>query len=447
MHAPTLGALFPSRRPREAGGDAMNGDSTARAAAAAPTPVAAPAPRPHIRQGTADFRRASLALFASGFATFGLLYCVQPLLPEFSKDFGIGAATSALALSVSTGVLAVAMIFAGILSDRVGRRPVMAVSLLASSVLMLLVSLMHEWHAVLLLRTLLGLSLSGVPAVAMTWLAEEMDAGSLGLGMGLYIGGNAVGGMSGRLIAGVVADYWGWRAGVATVGGIGLLATAIFWSRLPPSRHFVAHAVDLRALPGNFGELFRDGGLPWLFALGFVLLGVFVTMYNYLGYHLLAPPYRLSQTVVGLIFTVYLIGSFSSAWMGQLAGRIGRARALGISLGLILVGVALLALPQLWVMALGITLVTFGFFGGHSVASSWVGSRGGQHRAEASALYLFGYYLGSSVAGAVGGVFYTSHGWAGVCAFGAVLALVGLGLVWRLTRLRSAHPVTMPAAG
>ncbi|HAI93622.1 MAG TPA: MFS transporter, partial [Xanthomonadaceae bacterium] len=425
----------------------MNGDTAARAAVPAPTPEAAPTSLPHIRQGTPEFRRASQALFASGFATFGLLYCVQPLLPEFSKDFGVSAAGSALALSVSTGVLAVAMIFAGILSDRVGRRPVMAVSLLASSVLMLLVPLMHEWHAVLLLRTLLGLSLSGVPAVAMTWLAEEMDAGSLGLGMGLYIGGNAVGGMSGRLIAGVVADYWGWRAGVATVGCIGLIATAVFWSRLPVSRHFVPRQADLRALPASFADLFCDGGLPWLFALGFVLLGVFVTMYNYLGYHLLAPPYRLSQTVVGLIFTVYLIGSFSSAWMGQLAGRIGRARALGISLGLILVGVALLALPQLWVMALGITLVTFGFFGGHSVASSWVGSRGGQHRAEASALYLFGYYLGSSVAGAVGGVFYTSHGWAGVCAFGAVLTLVGLGLVWRLTRLRSAHPVTMPAAG
>jgi YNFM family putative membrane transporter len=158
----------------------MNGDTAARAAVPAPTPEAAPTSSLHIRQGTPEFRRASLALFASGFATFGLLYCVQPLLPEFSKDFGVGAAGSAMALSLSTGVLAVAMIFAGILSDRVGRRPVMAVSLLASSVLMLLVSLMHQWHAVLLLRTLLGLALSGVPAVAMTWLAEEMDAGSLG---------------------------------------------------------------------------------------------------------------------------------------------------------------------------------------------------------------------------------------------------------------------------
>jgi YNFM family putative membrane transporter len=260
--------------------------------------------------------------------------------------------------------------------------------------------------------------------------------------MGLYIGGNAMGGMSGRLIAGIMADHWGWRR--RGDGGLhrpdrhrGVL------ERLPVSRHFVPRRADLRALPASFADLFRDGGLPWLFALGFVLLGVFVTMYNYLGYHLLAPPYRLSQTVVGLIFTVYLIGTFSSAWMGQLAGRIGRARALA-SRSPDPCRRGLLALPWLWVMALGIALVTFGFFGGHSVASSWVGSRGGRHRAEASALYLFGYYLGSSVAGAR---FVLHRAWLDGCAFGAMLTLIGLGLVWRLARLRSAHPVTMPAAG
>ena len=99
MATPILTVHSLSRRPRDAGvSDSMNGDTAARAAAHAPTPDPAPTSLPYIRQGTAEFRRASLALFASGFATFGLLYCVQPLLPEFSKDFGVGAAGSALAL-------------------------------------------------------------------------------------------------------------------------------------------------------------------------------------------------------------------------------------------------------------------------------------------------------------------------------------------------------------
>lgn len=389
---------------------------------------------PHIEQGTAAFRRTSIALFLAGFSTFGLLYCVQPLLPEFSRHFGVSAANSAMALSVTTALLAVTMLLAGVLSDVWGRRPVMIASLLMSSLLALASALVNDWAALLLLRTLLGISLSGVPAVAMTYLVEEMDSRSLGLAMGLYIGGNAVGGMSGRLIAGIVADHWGWRIGIGSVALIALFGTLLLWTQLPPSRHFLRRRANLLQMPARFARLFRTPALSGLFAIGFVLLGVFVTLYNYLGFHLLAPPYSLSQTVVGLIFMLYLLGSVSSAWMGQWATRFGRGRVLLLSFTLIGAGIALLALPWLLAMVIGIALVTFGFFGGHSVASSWVGVLGGGFRAEAAALYLFSYYLGSSVLGAAGGVFYTRWGWSGVCLFVALLTVAGALLAGRLTR-------------
>lgn len=411
-----------------------NGTPTCRDSLAPATALTATVEQPHIRQGTPAFRRAVVALFMAGFATFGVLYCVQALLPGFSHHFGVSAANSALALSVSTGVLAVAMLGAGILSDRVGRRPVMVASLLVSSLLTLATAMVDDWNTLLVLRALLGVSLSGVPAVAMTWLVEEMDSRALGLAMGLYIGGNAVGGMSGRLIAGVVADHWGWRAGIGAVGVIALLATFALWTQLPASRHFRARHAEPARLPARFGGVFGDAALPWLFACGFLLLGVFVAVYNYLGYHLMAPPYGLSQTVVGLIFIVYLVGSFSSAWMGQLANRLGRGPVLASSFTLMVGGVLLLVLPWLWAMALGIAVVTFGFFGGHSVASSWVGVRAGALRAEASALYLLSYYLGSSLLGALGGVFYTRWGWIGVCGYVLVLTLAGVGAAWQVWR-------------
>jgi len=294
---------------------------------------------------------------------------------------------------------------------------------------------------ILVLRTLLGLALSGVPAVAMTYLVEEMDSRALGLAMGLYIGGNAIGGMSGRLLAGIIADHWGWRWGIGAVSIIAVASTVLLWLQLPPSRHFQARRGGLRQLPSRWRTLFADPGLPWLFATSFVLMGVFVTLYNYLGYHLLAPPYHLSQTVVGLIFSVYLVGTFSSAWMGQQATRYGRGRVLTIAFGLIGAGIVLLSMPWLTTMALGIALVTFGFFGGHSVASSWVGSRAGSMRAEASALYLFAYYLGSSVLGAVGGLAYAAWDWLGVCVFTGVLTLLGGGIIWALQQ-RAPQPVT-----
>lgn len=419
----------------------MNGDTAALIERSSSSQM--PARSQHIEQGTPAFRRTAAALFLAGFSTFGLLYTVQPLLPEFSRHFGVSAANSALALSLSTGLLAVSMLVAGLISDRVGRRGVMITALLASTVLSAASAMVDDWATLLILRTLLGIALSGVPAVAMTYLVEEMDSRALGLAMGLYIGGNAVGGMSGRLIAGIVADHWGWRWGIGVVSLIAVLSTVLLWVQLPPSRHFQSRRGGLRELPARWRQLFADPGLPSLFATAFVLMGVFVTLYNYLGYHLLAPPYRLSQTVVGLIFSVYLVGTFSSAWMGQQANRHGRGRVLGICYGLIALGIVLLTLPWLGCMAAGIALVTFGFFGGHSVASSWVGSRAGMMRAEASALYLFAYYLGSSLAGAVGGVFYTHWDWWGVCAFTAVLTAIGAGIAWRLGRRKHSLPAAL----
>ncbi|KAG0924559.1 hypothetical protein G6F32_013866 [Rhizopus arrhizus] len=79
-----------------------------------------PAAETRIQQGTPAFRRTALALFLAGFSTFGLLYTVQPLLPEFSRHFGVSAAGSAMSLSLTTGTLAVAMLLAGAL-ERVRR--------------------------------------------------------------------------------------------------------------------------------------------------------------------------------------------------------------------------------------------------------------------------------------------------------------------------------------
>ena len=394
-----------------------------------------------IHHGTPAFRRTNLALFAAGLATFGLLYCVQPLMPEFSRDYGVSEAAAAMSLSLTTGVLAFAMLFAGGLSDAWGRKPVMVASLLSSAMLVLASAAMPSWDSLLVVRSLLGLTLSGLPAVAMTYLGEEMHAESIGLGMGLYISGSAVGGMGGRLVTGVLTDFFDWRVGVAVVGVIGVACALAFWRALPPSRHFVRQPLDARALAARFGGMFHDRGLPWLFVEGFLLLGAFVTVYNYLGYRLLAPPYNLSQAVVGLIFGIYLIGTFSSAWMGHLAGKLGRRKVLWTTFALMLAGV-LLTLASL--IMPGIAAVTFGFFGGHSIVSSWVGRRAGAAKAQASSMYLFCYYMGSSVAGASGGLFYAAHGWNGVAAFTGMLVLAGLAIALGLIRLKPLVNVATP---
>ena len=129
-------------------------------------PAVPRAATPFIKRGTPQFIRVTLALFSAGLATFALLYCVQPILPILSQDFGISPASSSLSLSASTGMLAVGLMFTGPLSDAVGRKPVMVVALLLAAVGTLVCAVMTSWDGILLMRALIGLALSGVAAVA-----------------------------------------------------------------------------------------------------------------------------------------------------------------------------------------------------------------------------------------------------------------------------------------
>jgi YNFM family putative membrane transporter len=370
----------------------------------------------YLHKGTPAYRNASIALFACGFATFALLYCVQPMLPEFSQAFGVDAAGASWAVSAATIGVAVSLIPIGIASDRIGRKVLMAASQLLVVGLTLGVAVAPNWHVLLLLRFLSGVALSGVPAVAMAYLGEEIEPQSLGSVMGLYIGGNAFGGMVGRLLTGALADAThSWRWAVGIVAGLGLLAALTFIRFLPPSRRFEP------APAGRAGQriatllaLFKEPTLPWLFAAGFMLMGAFVALFNITGYRLTSPPFNLSNTHVGAIFLVYLVGAPVSAWFGHMGDKYGRGKMMGVAAAVMLAGLAMTLPDSLWLITPGLALVTGGFFGAHALASAWAGSRVPSARGQASSLYLFFYYLGPALFGALAGMLWNGPGWTGV---------------------------------
>ena len=389
----------------------------------------------YIEKGTPMFLHTVLALFCGGFATFALLYCVQPMMPMFSQEFSINAAQSSLILSVSTGMLAIGLLITGPISDRIGRKPVMVAALFAAALCTLASALMPTWEGILLMRALTGLSLSGLAAVAMTYLSEEIHPQHIGLAMGLYIGGNAIGGMSGRLIVGVLIDFVSWHTAMLVIGGLALIAAALFWKVLPESRNFRSRSLHPRSLLDGFTMHFRDAGLPLLFLEAFVLMGAFVTLFNYIGYRLLAAPYHMDQAFVGLLSVVYLSGIYSSAKIGSLADRLGRRKVLWGTIVLMLAGLAVTMLSPLPLVILGMLIFTFGFFGAHSVASSWIGRRATKAKGQASSLYLFSYYAGSSIAGTAGGMFWHLGGWNGIGLFIGGLLLVALLVALKLAKL------------
>ncbi len=369
-------------------------------------------------------------LFA-GFSTFSLLYAVQPLLPLLADDYRLTAEGASLAVSLATGPLAFGILAAGVASDRLGRRPLMILAMMAASVLTLSAAVAPSWSLLLLLRFFTGLALAGVPGVAIAYVAEEVDASSIGAAMGLYIAGSALGGMGGRLVASLVADVGGWRWAVGSVGLAGLLMAFAFRRLAPHSRRFVPESPGL----GAMRLLFRDRALPLLYAEAFLIMGVFVTVYNYAAFRLVAPPYSLSQALVGAVFLLYVLGSFSSAWFGELAGRKGRRRVFWVTVAILLAGVAMSAARPLPLVVLGIAVLTVGFFGAHSIASAWVGRRAVGNRGQAAALYLFFYYLGSSILGSAGGFAWTHAGWPGVTLFCLMLSLAAMAGAVALARV------------
>ncbi|WP_439212012.1 MFS transporter [Duffyella gerundensis] len=393
---------------------------------------AAPSPSLFIKRGTPQFMRVTLALFSAGLATFALLYCVQPILPVLSQEFGVSPAESSFSLSISTGLMAVGLLFTGPLSDAVGRKSVMVVALLLAAIFTLLSAMMTSWHAILIMRALIGLSLSGVAAVGMTYLSEEIHPSVVAFSMGLYISGNSIGGMSGRLLSGVITDFSSWRVAVMAIGCFALASALMFWKILPASRHFRPASLRPRNLLINFRLHWRDQGLPLLFAEGFLLMGAFVTLFNYIGYRLLNAPWSLSQAVVGLLSVVYLTGSWSSPKAGALTAKYGRGPVMLGATAIMFCGLLITAFTSIWLILVGMMLFAAGFFAAHAVASGWIGARARRAKGQASSLYLFSYYVGSSVAGTLGGVFWHNYGWMGITLFISALLLLALFTGWRL---------------
>lgn len=206
-----------------------------------------------------------------------------------------------------------------------------------------------------------------------------------------------------------------WRAGMWAVALLCGVSALLFLALTPKSRGFVpqrARGATGHGILPRLLALLRSPQQWALYAQGFLLMGAFVAVYNYLGFHLVDRPFSLPVWVVTLLFLAYLSGTVSSPCAGALATRHGRYPVLLASIAVMAGGATLMIAPLTVVVLAGLVLFTAGFFGAHAVASGWVPvSAPPASRAQASSLYYFGYYAGSSVFGWLLGLVLTSAGW------------------------------------
>ncbi len=364
-----------------------------------------------------------------GVCAFLNLYATQPLLPLLSGVFH--ATKTAVGMTVSAATLGVALSapFFGASTERLARKRVILASLVGVSVPTLLAGASTSLSQLIFWRFLQGVTVPGILAVVITYIGEEWPPHRVALIMSIYVSGTALGGFSGRVISGVLADHFNWRASFLVLGGVSLIGAGAVALWLPHGRRRPA------ARPGGYGvlaqmkALFGSRRLVATFAVGFNVLFSLVGVFTWITFHLSAAPYFLSTTELSMLFFVYLVGLVVTPTAGYLITRIGLRAGIVWAICGSIAGVLLTLSPSLPVILLGLTLLSSGVFVSQTATQSHlrVAAPGGT-RVTAAGLYLRSYYLGGAVAGVVPGIFWALGKWPACAAFIVVMQVIALAI-------------------
>jgi len=380
-----------------------------------------------------------VAIAICGVCAFVDMYCTQPLLPMFLQLFHASKAATGLTVSATTLGVAIAAPIVGSYAERYNRKRIIVGSIFLVAVPTLLAATAHGLPELVFWRFLQGLVMPGIFATAIAYITEEWAATVVALVMAIYVSGTVLGGFLGRLVAGLIADHYGWQWAFLTLGAVNVGGGLLVALLLPHARHGGAtgSAQAERSAPAtHLLRHLRNADLVVTFAIGLNLLFALVAIFTYVTYHLAAPPYGLSSSALGLLFSVYLVGLVATPAGGVLLTRIDLRKGVLAAVLLMLAGVLLTLAAPLWTIAVGLVLCSSGLFIAQSATLAHLrqaAPAGG--RVSAAGIYLSWYYLGGTAAGILPSYAWDLGGWPACVALVVAVQLLTLGLVvfgWRL---------------
>ncbi|MBM7051496.1 MFS transporter [Rothia sp. ZJ1223] len=393
--------------------------------------------------GSAEYRRLLIAMFCAGLATFAQLYAPQSVLPAIAAGINVSVDTAVLTISAATAGLALSALGWAWLADRFGRARIMLWALPCATVLGLLSPHLKPYSLLLVVRFIEGCFLAGVAAVAVSYIVSITTVTARSAAAGIFISGTSLGGLAGRLVSGFVAQFFSWQAALTSVSVLAMAATLTFYLLLPRvqehPRNASAHASQFMR------QHLRNPVLMGLYLAVFLLMGAFVSIYNYLTFRLEAQPFALPVALVSLLFCAYLLGTFSSTYATSLVKKYRFGQVFGTAVGLTVLGILLTLSSSLVVIIAGLATLTTGFFAAHALASAQVGIIAATGRTQATALYNVFYYAGSAVVGWLMGLLYVQAGWLAValaCAACVLAAGLLVANTWRPPTKNPAPPAT-----
>lgn len=391
-------------------------------------------------------RRTVAAVFLAGVAVFLVLYETQGLLPAIREAYGIDGPTASLTVSATNVAMAVFLIPFSMLAGRIGHARQIGAGVIVAAILALILPFTPTPELLIAVRFLQGVAIASVPATAMAYLSLRLPSQALPGAIGVYIAGNTIGGLCSRLLTGLAAELLGWHGGLAFTAAVSLVfGLIVVWllrhdlfstSRSRSAREVVPTGAEAADPVGQEPAEARPprrmiplrGGLWRIFLTGFLCMIVFGGSFTMLGTRLQHDPWRLSEGAVALFFLIYLVGTVVTTYYGRLATKFPRTRITLVGMVVALAGAGLTLIDSLPAIIGGMSLLTAGFFLGHTGASAAASaSRPGVDSTRAAAIYLTVYYLGTSLGAWLSAVLFVDFAWPGVvgmCAVSLIAVLV-----------------------
>ena len=372
------------------------------------------------------FRRAAVGI--PGFCAFLNLYGPQSLLPTLAREFDATPAQISLAMTATTLAIAISAPFAGAIADLLGRKRVIVAAMLVATFPLVMIALAPTLHLLIFWRFMLGLALPPIFTVVVAYIGEEWPASQATGVTGIYMAATSIGGFSGRLLAGLLNDTVGWRAGFLATAALtfacGLAVAAI----LPRERNFTRSegiAASGRQMLRHLG----NGQLLASYAVGFGTLFNFVALFTYINFVLAAPPFNLSASLLGAVFVTYLVGAFAVLWLGRAIARFGRRP---LVIGAIIVwacGALLTLVPTLPAIIAGLAIAASGGFIVQATATAYVALTAESGRTSAIGFYATSYYIGGSIGAVLPGLTWTLGGWPACVAMVVSMLILMIAMI------------------
>ncbi|WP_447472687.1 MFS transporter [Vibrio harveyi] len=374
-----------------------------------------------VSLGTPEYKRITLSLALGSFLVFSNLYLLQPMLPSFAAHFQISETQVNWLFAATTLALSFSLVPMAVLSESIGRKPVMMFGLFSIPAISALMLLGDSFLFLVVCRALIGVALAAFAAVAVAYMAEELDKHAFSMAIGTYIAANSLGGIAGRISGGLLADNFSIDVAIEVMMLFTLIGVVSVHYLLPKQKNFTPSSSSLRhhnrAIIGHF----KNQRVWFAMLIGGLNFALFVNLYSVMGFRLVSAPHNVPVGLASLIFVCYLGGTFSSRCAGHWSKRF--SPILGMFLGSIvsMAGMWIAVIESIPAMLAGLLLISFGAFFTHTLAYGWVGQNAKQAKATATALYLVHYYIGGSLGGFLLLYCWQNGGWSSVLIGGSAL--------------------------